>query len=204
MNTNALPASTRGPLEHDVRTQIVDAATAHFRLYGYEKTTVSDLAREIGFSKAYIYKFFDSKRAIGERICSACLEEIVENVRVAIGDAAGAPDKLRRMFSVAIASSLRLFFEDRKLFDIAASAAIEHWDAVHIYERRLFAMLREIVLLGRETGDFESETELDDTVADIQLVLHPYLHPLLLQYRLDHAADAPPRLAALILRSLQR
>ncbi len=204
MNTTDLPASTRGPLDHNVRGQIVDAATAHFRLYGYEKTTVSDLARAIGFSKAYIYKFFDSKRAIGERICASCLDEIVSNVRVALDDATGAPDKLRSMFSVAIASSLRLFFEDRKLFDLAASAAIEHWDAVQAYEQRLLDMLREIVLLGREAGDFESDTDLDQTVADIKLILHPYLHPLLLQHRLDHAADAGSGLAELILRSLKR
>ena len=37
---------------------------AHFSRYGYEKTTVTDLAKAIGFSKAYIYKFFDSKQAV--------------------------------------------------------------------------------------------------------------------------------------------
>ena len=46
-----------------------DAANEHFSRYGYEKTTVSDLAKAIGFSKAYIYKFFESKQAIGEMIC---------------------------------------------------------------------------------------------------------------------------------------
>jgi AcrR family transcriptional regulator len=33
--------------------------------------------RPIGFSKAYIYKFFDSKQAIGEAICAQCLEKIM-------------------------------------------------------------------------------------------------------------------------------
>ena len=44
-----------------------------FHWYGYDKTTVSDLAKAIGFSKAYIYKFFDSKQAIGEAICARTL-----------------------------------------------------------------------------------------------------------------------------------
>jgi AcrR family transcriptional regulator len=70
---NPPSASARGPADHDVRDQIVAAATEHFRLYGYEKTTVSDLAKAIGFSKAYIYKFFESKQAIGEQICANCL-----------------------------------------------------------------------------------------------------------------------------------
>ena len=50
---------------------------AHFSRYGYEKTTVTDLAKAIGFSKAYIYKFFDSKQAIGEAICASRLEKIM-------------------------------------------------------------------------------------------------------------------------------
>ena len=47
-------AAGRGRADHEVRNQIVTAATEHFSRYGYEKTTVSDLAKTIGFSKAYI------------------------------------------------------------------------------------------------------------------------------------------------------
>ena len=59
----------RGPAEHERRDQIVAAAREHFRHYGYNKTTVADLAKAIGLSTAYIYKFFDSKKAIGEAVC---------------------------------------------------------------------------------------------------------------------------------------
>src|SRR5690349_1423421 len=94
--------SLRGPADHDIRDQIVAAAAEHFSLYGYEKTTVSDLAKAIGFSKAYIYKFFDSKQAIGEVICANCLSEIETVVRAATEDAPSAPEKLRRMFKSAV------------------------------------------------------------------------------------------------------
>jgi len=76
----------RGPADHDIRDQIVAAANEHFSQYGYSKTTVSDLAKAIGFSKAYIYKFFDSKQAIGEAICSSCLAQIVAAVEQAISE----------------------------------------------------------------------------------------------------------------------
>ena len=70
------PSPARGPADHDVRDQIIQAAMEHFAHYGYDKTTVSDLAKSIGFSKAYIYKFFEAKQAIGEVICANCLREI--------------------------------------------------------------------------------------------------------------------------------
>lgn len=87
MNQPTSPSpSTRGPADHDIRDQIVAAANEHFSQYGYAKTTVSDLAKAIGFSKAYIYKFFDSKQAIGEAICSGCLAKIVAAVEEAISE----------------------------------------------------------------------------------------------------------------------
>lgn len=196
--------TARGPADHDVRDQIVTAATEHFRLYGYEKTTVSDLAKAIGFSKAYIYKFFESKQAIGEQICANCLGEIEADIRAAVDNAEGAPEKLRRLFSVAVASSQRLFFEERKLYDIAASAATEQWQAVGAYEARLQQMLQELLRLGRDTDDFERKTPLDETANAIYLVMRPYLNPLLLQYSFDQIAQAPGQLSSLVLRSLSR
>jgi AcrR family transcriptional regulator len=196
------PAPARGPADHEVRDQIVQAATQHFRLYGYEKTTVSDLAKAIGFSKAYIYKFFESKQAIGELICANCLSEIETDVRAAIDGADRPPEKLRRMFKAIVESSLRLFFEDRKLYDIAASAATGQWEAVRAFEVRMQAIVQDVLRQGRETEEFERKTPLDEATAAICLVIRPFLNPLLLQYSLDYTEEAPARLSSLVLRSL--
>lgn len=194
--------STRGPADHDVRDQIIAAATEHFRHYGYEKTTVSDLAKVIGFSKAYIYKFFESKQAIGEMICGNCLREIETEVRTAVAGTDQPPEKLRRLFKTLTEASLRLLFQDRKLYEIAASAATERWQAALAYEQRIQNLLREILQEGRQSGDFERKTPLDETAMAIYLVMHPYLNPLLLQHSLGYAEEAPVRLSNLVLRSL--
>ncbi|CAN7330971.1 TetR/AcrR family transcriptional regulator [Pseudoduganella sp. LjRoot289] len=203
MNTASThPGPSRGPVDHEVRDQIIAAATAHFRLYGYEKTTVSDLAKAIGFSKAYIYKFFESKQAIGELICANCLRQIETDVKAAIDGIERPPEKLRRMFKAVVEASLRLFFDDRKLYDIAASAATGRWAAVLVFEGRIQAMLQDILRQGRESEDFERKTPLDEAASAIYLVMRPYLNPLLLQYSLDHTDAAPAQLSSLVLRSL--
>ena len=203
MNTPAqYSGSARGPADHGVRDQIVAAATEHFSRYGYEKTTVSDLAKAVGFSKAYIYKFFESKQAIGEMICANCLREIEAEVRAAVDEADRPPEKLRRMFKAIVEASLRLLFQDRKLYEIATSAASERWQATLAYEERIQALLQDIVQEGRQTGDFERKTPLDETTAAIYLVMRPYLNPLLLQYSFDYTDEAPARLSSLVLRSL--
>ena len=201
-NTTTLSVPARGPADHEVRDQIVAAATEHFSRYGYEKTTVSDLAKAIGFSKAYIYKFFESKQAIGEMICVNCLHEIESEVRTAVAETDLPPEKLRRMFKVFTEASLKLFFRDRKLYDIAASAATENWQAVQAYEARVQKLLQEVLQEGRQSGDFERKTPLDETAMAIYLVLRPYLNPLLLQYNRDTTDVAPAQLSSLVLRSL--
>jgi len=192
----------RGPVDHNVREQIVEAAGEHFSRYGYEKTTVSDLAKAIGFSKAYIYKFFDSKQAIGEAICSLTLSAIVAAIEEAVAGAPTPTEKFRRMFKTLVSTSVSLFFSDRKLYDIAAYSAGEGWPSARAYCERVRQILTEIVREGRESGEFERKTPLDETVQAIDLVMQPYVNPLLLQYNLDNAEEAPVQLSNLVLRSL--
>lgn len=201
-NTDTPSTPARGPADHEVRDQIVAAATEHFSRYGYTKTAVSDLAKSIGFSKAYIYKFFESKQAIGEMICANCLREIEADISAAVAGTDMPPEKLRRMFKTATEASLRLFFQDRKLYEIAASAATERWQAVVAYEARIQKLLTEVLQQGRQAGDFERKTPLDETAMSIYLVMRPYLNPLLLQYSFDYSEEAPVHLSNLVLRSL--
>ena len=195
--------SARGPADHDIRNQIVAAANEHFSQYGYGKTTVSDLAKAIGFSKAYIYKFFDSKQAIGEAICANCLAEIVAAVEQAINVETLSPtERFRRLVKTVIATGVNLFFNDRKLYDIAAFAASESWSCTQAYDEQIKRFVLKIVREGREIGEFERKTPLDETVEAIHLALRPFVNPLLLQYNLDFVEEAPTLTSNLILRSL--
>ncbi|WP_434697925.1 TetR/AcrR family transcriptional regulator [Pseudomonas sp. Z1-14] len=195
--------SARGPVDHDIRDQIVAAANEHFSQYGYGKTTVSDLAKAIGFSKAYIYKFFDSKQAIGEAICANCLSKIVAAVEEAIREEGlSATERFRRLVKTVIATGVDLFFNERKLYDIAAFSASERWPSSQIYNEQIKSFVLQIVREGRELGEFERKTPLDETVEAIHLALRPFVNPLLLQYNLDFVEEAPTLTSNLILRSL--
>ena len=193
----------RGPADHDIRNQIVAAANEHFSQYGYSKTTVSDLAKAIGFSKAYIYKFFDSKQAIGEAICANCLAEIVAAVEHALNvGGISSTERFRRLVKTLICTGVSLFFNDRKLYDIAAFAASESWPSSQVYDARIKRFVLQIVREGRENGEFERKTPLDETVDSIHLALRSFVNPLLLQYNLDFVETAPTLTSNLILRSL--
>ena len=185
-----------------MRDQVVDAATEHFGHFGYEKTTVSELAKSIGFSKSYIYKFFDSKQAIGEVICTNRLAMIMAIVNSAIADAPSASEKLRRLFRALTEAGSDLFFHDRKLYDIAAVAARDKWPSAEAHEERLRKLIEQIIVEGRQAGEFERKTPLDEAAHAIYLVMRPYISPVQLQYNLETAPAAAALLSSLILRSL--
>jgi AcrR family transcriptional regulator len=192
----------RGPAEHARREQIIEAANEHFRHYGYAKTTVADLAKAIGLSTAYIYKFFDSKKAIGEAICGICLGKMLADLQEVADDGKSAADRLRRFFRVLAHGGSELFFHDRKLHDLTVAAQEEQWEAVRRYDAMLLEIVRRIVRDGRETGEFERKTPLDEVCHAILLALQPFKHPILLAQNLDSLNQDVAVLSGLVLRSL--
>ncbi len=199
---SAQDTTGRGPAEHAVRDQIVEAANDCFARYGYQKTTVADLARAIGFSKAYIYRFFDSKQAIGEAICRERLEQLIAEARRAMDEGGSATDRFRRMFRSVTALSVALFFEDRKIYEVAALAAAEQWASARDYSATLQSIIAEIVKDGREKGEFERKTPLDETCRSIFYAMKPFIDPLHLERNLDLLPEAQNEVTSLILRSL--
>ena len=100
-------------------------------------------------------------------ICANCLREIEADVKAAMAEADSPPERLRRLFKAMTEASLRLFSHDRKLYEIAASAATERWQAVLAYEERIQTLLRDVLQEGRESGDFERKTPLDEATKAI-------------------------------------
>ncbi|MGO4212144.1 TetR/AcrR family transcriptional regulator, partial [Terriglobus sp. YAF25] len=107
----------RGPADHKRRQQILQAADEHFRLYGYRKTTLADIAKSLDLSTPYIYKFFDSKQAIGEAICTHCLGAILSEIAESVDAASSPVDKLRCVFTGLHSIGWRVRTEHRKLYD---------------------------------------------------------------------------------------
>jgi AcrR family transcriptional regulator len=197
-------AGQRGPAEHDRRAQIVEAADAYFRHYGYNKTTVADLAKAIGLSTAYIYKFFDSKQAIGEAICAKCLGTISEELKKISHEKTSATDRLRRMYMSVAKESVRRFFHDRRLHDIVNIARESQWQIGKDHLATVLDLILNVVAEGRASGEFEAETSLMKTCGAVAETFQLVSHPVLLEEGLDGLEERCAELSELVLRGLQK
>lgn len=62
-------------MTEEISTQILDAAEARFRTYGFGKTTMAEIASDIGMSTANLYRYFENKLAIGSAMAGRCFSE---------------------------------------------------------------------------------------------------------------------------------
>ncbi|GLJ00237.1 TetR family transcriptional regulator [Sphingobium sp. BS19] len=192
----------RGPDDHAVRLKVMTTAKSHFSRYGYHKTTVSDIARVIGFSKAYIYKYFDSKQAIGHAICSQVLGICLEQTLAAIKDGADAADRLRSFFDTICVASATFLLNDPKLYELAALSALEKWPCYTGYRAALGKALGEMILQGREAREFERKTPFDETISGIMQAMEIFYNPLMRQSNSGMLQSHPREVVNLVLRSL--
>jgi len=200
--TTSEPWVQTTPADASVREQLVAAAGEHFKRYGYEKTTLAELANSVGFSKAYFYKFFRSKQEIGEAICSQCLGRILAVVEADVASSKTATEQLRRFLKKLPEMGSELFFEERKLYDVAAVSALEQWSSTTNYLDRLAEIVHNILLSGRESGEFERKTPIDEITRAILLAMRPFIDPRVLQYHLDFVPEGANEVVSMILRSL--
>ena len=94
----------------DTRERIIQAATAEFKLVGYDGTTVSSIARASGVTTPALYWHFPSK----EEICFACLERWYDEQYAVLCAANVGQNASERLASVA-GAWVRNVLSDRQL-----------------------------------------------------------------------------------------
>ena len=201
--TDNNPAGQRGPAEHERRDQILELANELFSAHGYRKTSVTDIAKAVGVSSAYLYRFFDSKQAIGEAVCAMTLAKIDVALKEIAERDDSATQRLRDLLDCLLEKGLELFLKERRMHDIVVVAIENQWHHMSVHDDIIYETIRRIVAHGRESGEFERKTPLDEETIAIRKTAAVYGHPVLLE--LNDPDELKRNLAAvtgLILRSL--
>ena len=157
---------------------ILDGAERVFRQYGYAKTTVADIARELGMSPANIYRFFPSKAAIH----SALADRIVAEAEIQALHVARLPlpaaQRLRTFVVERYKSTVAVMLQDRKVHDMVTVAIEEQWDVVERHLERISGIVEMIIKDGMANGEFvkgDSDFAARCFCAATAAVCHPQL-----------------------------
>src|SRR6478672_11066145 len=100
--------------ETDTRCRIVQQAEEFFRVYGYQKTTVADIAKALRMSPANVYRFFDSKKAINEEVALRLMGEVEAAAEAISHEPTPPPDRFRRFVTTVSEMNATRYVGDRK------------------------------------------------------------------------------------------
>lgn len=186
--------------------RIVETAERLYRQYGYQKTTVADIAAELGMSPANVYRFFASKAAITEAVARKLTLEVADQIRQAT-DVPGltARERLRRFVAVMQAAITARCISDNRMHAMVHAAIEENWAVIEAHKERLRRIVAEIIADGVATGEFEA-ADVDAAAQCFQAATISCCHPMIIEHRLRSGDDLDATLEpmlAFILRGLE-
>src|SRR5947208_550238 len=91
-----IPRAVSSPL-NSRRVEICRTAAQIFRDRGYDATSVSDVARALGLTKAGLYHYFESKEALLFEIMTYGLERVRDEVVVPVRAIRDPQERLRQI-----------------------------------------------------------------------------------------------------------
>lgn len=171
LDTALLSVATRQPATHakarretwlqatrpDTRSRIVETAERLFRQFGYQKTTVADIARALSMSSGNIYRFFDSKDAVSEAVCHRLLENVVSVAAEIAHRRSTAEDRLRALLIELVRLEVERLRLNRPLHQLVAAASSENWPVMTEHSARMESILAAIVADGMRRGEFRNQ-----------------------------------------------
>ena len=201
-----IPVAAVKPKPEETRARIMETAETLFRRLGFAKTTVADIASELGMSPANVYRFFPSKNAIVQAICQRCLAELEAKIWAVARSREPAPARLERLVLEALAYHKENLLEEQRVSDLVKFAMEESWQAIMAHKEVHRTVIELILRDGIEAGDFEP-VDPRKTSTTIQRALVGFCHPLLLEQGLQegHNLESDARaVTRLLLRGISK
>lgn len=159
--------------------EILAVAQKLFTTIGYRKTTVADIAAELGMSPANVYRFFDSKRSINEAVAELLLDGIQAELDAIATSQARPSTRLANFMRELARLSDERFMTNSRVNDMVEDAMTESWSVCVRYAENVQAMIARIVEEGRASGDFSVENAVVGA-ACVKATMTCFMHPTMM------------------------
>ena len=205
MKSNDGEAAVRRPGRPavDRREEILDVAERLYDSIGFDKTTIGDVARDLGMSPANLYRSFANRQAIDDGIAARKLAVLEDAAWSAARRAStDAPAALRATVLAVMRGSLAILFSEERIHRLCAVATQERWPVVERFIHDLRGALRHIVIEGQNAGVFVPG-DADRLSGAAFAAFSKVWHPIMLEtYRADDLEAEAQALSDLVIAGL--
>ena len=187
----------------DVRCQILDAAEVRFRQYGYGKTTMSEIAKDVAMSAANIYRYFESKQDLGAACCGRWNEERLDVLRRAVrGPGRSAAQRLTDFVIANLHVTHKMVQEQPRLYEMVENITLERPELIREKVDSARALLAELIAYGNTTGEFAVEN-VQDMAAYVHASMVVFEVPIFAHlYSLEYFEQAARGVTGLLVKGL--
>ena len=168
--------------------RILDVAEEHFRRVGHRKTSVADIASELGMSPANVYRFFPSKVAIKESVCMRVMDDAAVFALAVVRTKVPALEKLERLLTAVHRHNKSRLITERYMHDLIAAAMQENWAIIKTHLARMLTIFEVIIREGAEAGELEVDDPAEAARA-VTAAFTPFSHPILIEHSVEHGED---------------
>jgi AcrR family transcriptional regulator len=138
------------------KTEILNAARVVFLRYGYKKSTMVDIAKEIGLNQASLYYYFNNKEEIFVESLLAEFNDFKERVRTIITEKSPIQEKIISFFNL----KLKFFYENpisQQISDLNPKKISEpHKKQIYNLNERERTLIKSLLEKAIQKGEFIS------------------------------------------------
>ena len=146
----------------ETRAEILDAAQNRFRTYGMKKTTMAEIAEDVGMSAANIYRYFDNKLDLAAACASRCMGERIDLLREVVRRPnLSASDKLLEFLRASITFVHEQTCNQPKINELVDVVTHSRPELVQEKIESAQALYAEILAQGNNSGEFDIEDVLE-------------------------------------------
>ncbi len=155
----------------DPATIIIDAAIRRFSEYGYNKTTMAEIAEDAAMSAANLYRYYKNKQDIAAVCARNYMDERLCALKEAISEPGlSATQMLEKYALTTLAITQQKAIENRKIDEICTEITRHRPDLVHHKINSEKALIMEILNTGKQRGEFLIQ-DIEQTAEAIHAML---------------------------------
>ena len=139
----------------EMQQQIIQAAEARFKLYGYQKTTMAEIAGDCQMSAANLYRYFNNKLAIAAVLAKRCLEEIELSLSAIVTkEQLSASERLQQFVLSQLHQTYHYFDSAPKLGELVEAMTTQRPEIIEAHRQQKLALLKQLLQQGQSAKEF--------------------------------------------------
>ncbi|MDP3452603.1 MAG: TetR/AcrR family transcriptional regulator [Bacteroidales bacterium] len=186
----------------DVKSLIVQSATALFSKYGFSRTTMEEIAKNIHKAKGVLYYYFKSK----EELFNEVLKDELNNVKRELSKIVSNSDDPLTMFEKYFLTRLKLLNNSLNYHETLKAEFFEEYHFVKDVRDDFAQFERELITTIMNKGKDEGYLEVKNITSSVNIILiviSGLENPLYLQKKYNEYESTIEELSTLIVSSLK-